>query len=475
MYRREEIEEALQVYDTLGSYSKTLRQLGYPSLELLKRWVALRDAGRLSELRKHQAPVRRQTRTRCAHRRVALEEKWSAVRRCFEDGESVTDVATELGLSRWTIYTWAKEFTQGGWVRPMTPAKKKGRPPRKPAPTEGENEMIRQLQIKAERLQAELLQAQLERDILQETINLLKKDPGVDLSELKNAEKVVVIDALVNRYPLPMLLKAMRLSRSSYYYHKARQQRKDKNKELRGLVRELFAASHGCYGYRRIHAQLRREHGRIVSEKVVARLMKEEGLVVIGHAARRYSSYKGEISPAVENLLQRNFKADKPFQKLVTDLTQFSIPAGKVYLNAILDCCGLVPLAWAIGPRPDAELVNQSLDELGVRLKGALPILHSDRGCHYRWPGWIERTERYGITRSMSRKGCSGDNAACEGFFGILKTECFYGREFRDFSLQEFIRYIDDYIHWYLHDRIKLSLDAMSPVEYFSLQGYDVA
>jgi len=84
----------------VGSYSKTIRHLGYPGLELLKRWVALRDAGRLSELPGHKEPVRCQTRTRCAHCRVALEEKWSAVRRCFEDGESVTDVATELGFSR---------------------------------------------------------------------------------------------------------------------------------------------------------------------------------------------------------------------------------------------------------------------------------------------------------------------------------------------------------------------------------------
>ena len=94
------------------------------------------------------------------------------------------------------------------------------------------------------------------------------------------------------------------------------------------------------------------------------------------------------------------------------------------------------------------------------------PVIHSDRGAHYRWPGWIKRMDAAGLTRSMSKKGCSPDNAACEGFFGRLKNEMFYGRSWKEVSIDEFITILDDYIHWYNENRIKESLGWMSPLEY---------
>ncbi|MEG1799707.1 MAG: IS3 family transposase, partial [Synergistaceae bacterium] len=101
--------------------------------------------------------------------------------------------------------------------------------------------------------------------------------------------------------------------------------------------------------------------------------------------------------------------------------------------------------------------------------EGLSPVLHSDRGCHYRWPGWIELTKRRGLIRSMSRKGCSPDNAACEGFWGRLKNECFYNRSFADYSSDMFIKYIDNYIKWYNEKRIKSTLGYLSPKDYRSL------
>ena len=94
------------------------------------------------------------------------------------------------------------------------------------------------------------------------------------------------------------------------------------------------------------------------------------------------------------------------------------------------------------------------------------PIVHSDQGCHYRWPGWIERMEKVGLTRSMSKKGCSPDNSACEGFFGRLKNEMFYNRDWRGVSTAEFISILNDYLVWYNEKRIKVSLGNMSPREY---------
>ena len=94
------------------------------------------------------------------------------------------------------------------------------------------------------------------------------------------------------------------------------------------------------------------------------------------------------------------------------------------------------------------------------------PRVHSDRGCHYRWPEWINLMDTAGLTRSMSKKGCSPDNSACEGFFGRLKNEMFYGRNWNHASIDSFIHKLDEYIHWYNETRIKISLGGMSPFQY---------
>ena len=155
---------------------------------------------------------------------------------------------------------------------------------------------------------------------------------------------------------------------------------------------------------------------------------EREGLIAKRPTKRKYSSYKGEISEAPENLVARDFHADDPNLLWLTDITEFSIPAGKIYLSSIIDCFDGMCIAWSQSTSPNADLVSSMLDAAASKLhEGEHPIGHSDRGCHYRWPGWIERCERYGITRSMSKKGCSPDNSAMEGFFGRLKVEFFYG------------------------------------------------
>jgi putative transposase len=124
-------------------------------------------------------------------------------------------------------------------------------------------------------------------------------------------------------------------------------------------------------------------------------------------------------------------------------------------------------VSWSIGTSPDAELVNSMLDRATETLKdGEHPLVHSDRGYHYRWPGWISRMAQAGLTRSMSKKGCVADNAACEGFFGRLKNEMFYNRSWIGVSIEDFIDILHEYLVWYNEKRIKLSLGAMSPLEY---------
>ena len=195
--------------------------------------------------------------------------------------------------------------------------------------------------------------------------------------------------------------------------------------------------------------------------------MRQEKLEVYVSSHRKYSSYMGEISPEVPNILQRHFHAAAPNQKWLTDLTEFALPAGKVYLSPVIDCFDGMVHSWTIGTSPNAQLVNNMLEKALTNLRpGEHPIIHSDRGCHYRWPDWIKRVDDAGLTRSMSRKGCSPDNSACEGFFGRLKNEMFYGRSWSGVSIEQFMEILDNYIHWYNETRIKLSLGGMSPVEF---------
>jgi len=286
-----------------------------------------------------------------------------------------------------------------------------------------------------------------------------KKDPGVDLNDLSNREKTVLIGDLQHKYPLKALLKGVGLSRSSYYYQCEAMSLKSKYAALTHHIIELFELNNYCYGYRRIHGLLGQE-GTKVSEKIVRTLMEEAGLVAQPKRKRKYSSYQGEITPAPENLLARNFHADAPNKKWLTNITEFPIPAGKAYLSPIVDCFDGMLVSWTISTRPDAELVNTMLDVATSTLNNdESPIIHSDRGCHYRWPGWIERIEKASLVRSMSKKGCLPDNATCEGLFGRIKNEMFYNRNWIGVTMDSFIELLNKYLQWHNTARIKMTLE----------------
>lgn len=132
-------------------------------------------------------------------------------------------------------------------------------------------------------------------------------------------------------------------------------------------------------------------------------------------------------------------------------------------------------VTWNISTTPDSNLVNtmllNAINKLNV---SETPLVHSDRGVHYRWPGWIKIMNEAGLTRSMSKKGCSPDNSACEGVFGRLKNEMFYNTEWIGVSISEFITVLNNYINWYNELRIKKSLGYMSPMEYRRSLGISV-
>ena len=171
-----------------------------------------------------------------------------------------------------------------------------------------------------------------------------------------------------------------------------------------------------------------------------------------------------DISSDEINQLKPQIQAN---EKWLTDITEFAIPAGKVYLSPIVDCFDGLLVNWNISTSPDALLVNSMLDDAAKLLSlGEKPIIHSDRGVHYRWPGWIDRMEKNGFIRSMSKKGCSPDNSACEDVFGRIKNEMFYNADWSGVNISEFIGILNDYLYWYNEKRIKKSLGYLSPIEY---------
>ena len=385
--------------------------------------------------------------------------KLDAIKRCFSLGEVVEYVSRDIGYSRASIYSWYRKYQKFGVAGLMSSKKQIKR-----ENIDFNTEPSKQQEISE--LQEQIKQLQMEVDVLKEALNLLKKDPGINITELKNREKAVIIDAVEDKYSLHQLLKCLCMAKSSYYYQRAVMKQSDKYAEIRIRIKIIFQENRNCYGYRRIHGELKKI-GITVSEKIVRRIMKEEHLTVPTKRMKKYSSYKGEITPEVDNIINRDFHAEQPNTKWLTDITEFAIPAGKVYLSPVIDCFDGMVVKWNIGTTPDSILVNKMLeDAMGTLLPSEHPLVHTDRGCHYRWTGWIERMQAAGLTRSMSKKGCSPDNAACEGFFGRLKNEMFYGRSWVGVSMDDFINEINSYIEWYNTKRIKQSLGYMSPAEY---------
>ena len=311
-------------------------------------------------------------------------------------------------------------------------------------------------------------QLELENDILRGLVEVLK---GASLGRLTNREKTVLIDWLrqTTGRPLKELTASLKISKSSYEYQRAAIARGGKYEWLRPLVAEEFHAEGGARGYRVVTWRLRmRDEPVVVSEKIVRGIMREDGLVVrYARKPKRYSSYKGEPDERPANLPlnedgTHDFHADGPNEKWVTDITEFRLPdAPKTYLSPVIDLFDGKPVGWSISGSPDAGLANSSLlDAIAQLGEGDAPMCHSDGGCHYRWPGWKGICEEHGITRSMSRKGRSPDNAACEGFFGNLKNEFFYGRDWRGVTQERFVEMLDEWLVRYSSERIKYFKEA---------------
>lgn len=257
-------------------------------------------------------------------------------------------------------------------------------------------------------------------------------------------------------------MRVANLARSTFYYQLSALQKPDKHALLKEKVQALYHKHEGRYGYRRITLHLKKEQA--ISEKLIQSLMGKLNLKSLVRA-KKYCSYRGEQGRIASNLLERNFVAQRPNQKWVTDVTEFKVDSWKLYLSPVMDLYNGEIIAYEIDTRPRFALVTNMLDKAFKRLQGPHRlILHSDQGWQYQQPRYQAALAQRGIRQSMSRKGNCLDNAAMESFFGVLKSEFFYLKRFK--SVEELKAGLDDYIHYYNHDRIKAKLGGLSPVEF---------
>ena len=259
------------------------------------------------------------------------------------------------------------------------------------------------------------------------------------------------------------MLRLSGMARSTYYYY-LKNPIKDKYETEKKEIASIFSEHKERYGYRRILVIMRNK-GYAINHKTVRKLMKSLGLKGKQRKNEKYHSYKGQVGKVADNLLNRDFYADKPYEKLTTDITQFNVCNEKVYLSPVMDLFNREIISYSISLHPDLWQVREMLSGLFEKLpKDATPLFHSDQGWQYQHAEYQRLLKEHNIRQSMSRKGNCMDNGAMENFFGRLKVEMFYGEKFE--SVNAFISELKRYIDYYNNKRISMKLKGMSPVLY---------
>jgi len=275
------------------------------------------------------------------------------------------------------------------------------------------------------------------------------------------------VQELRQQYSIDGLLKLAGLARSTYYYQVKVLEAGDKDADLKAMIKAVYERHKGRYGYRRITAAIC-QMGRHVNNKPIQRLMQVLKLKSLVRP-KKYKSFKGEVGQTAPNELNRQFEATAPNKKWTTDVTEFNVGGEKLYLSPVLDLYNGEIVAFEMNRRPEFKLITAMLTKAFSRLSTTdKPMLHSDQGWQYRMTAYRDELSERGMVQSMSRKGNCYDNAAMESFFGVLKSELFYLTKFT--SVDQLEAEIVDYIHYYNHDRIKLKLGGLSPVQFRTQQ-----
>lgn len=269
------------------------------------------------------------------------------------------------------------------------------------------------------------------------------------------------------------------MSRSTFYYNISKIDKDISNDNLMNTIIEIFYDHKSRYGYRRITLELKSK-GIVANHKKVKRLMHKMGLYGKTPKAK-YKSYKGDMSGTCKNHLlnkvvdeinhktvyEQDFSTTKCNEKWTTDVSEFNIAAGKLYLSPILDMHNREIISYSISKNPNYKQTEEMLNNAFEKYKIIEDLIfHSDQGWQYQMKQYHKSLSDKKITQSMSRKGNCYDNSPMENFFGIMKREMFQGHEYEFKSLEELSIAMSDYIEYYNNKRITLKLKGLTPVQY---------
>ena len=293
-----------------------------------------------------------------------------------------------------------------------------------------------------------------------------------------------MVDELRHKYLLKVLLKVSGLKKSTYEYYKSQKhinackRKETKDSEVLEKIKKIFIFHKSRYGYRRMHLELNKTMK--INHKRVQRIMRINNLKGIRPKAR-YHSYKGDNGFSKKNLLlysthdsvknkevfKRDFKANKPNEKWTTDVSEFHISAGKLYLSPILDMFDSSIISYNISTSPQFNQVTDMLKDAFDKYENLNGLIfHSDQGWQYQMEYYQKQLREKGIRQSFSRKGNCLDNSLMENFFGIMKNEMFYGQEYKYKTLAELKKSMIEYINYYNNKRINLKRKGLTPIEF---------
>lgn len=373
----------------------------------------------------------------------------------IKNGESLRKVSLDLGLINYKILSdWVKKYNNEGESGIQDTY------PRKNYLNEDERykkTIDKKLKEENERLKAEI-------DFLKKSQSLAKK-----LEELTTKEKVKVVNELRTKYELKVLLEITRIPLSVYYYQiNSIKNKVNKYEEVEKKIDYLYLEKHKKrIGYQRIYIELKNQGIKIGKNKVLE-IMRKKGYVKKNKVNyRRYNSYKGDLGGVKENLLKQNFKATKPYEKAGTDITMFRVKEEAVYLSPVIDFYTREILSYEVGTDAKLEKVLNMIKKLKANHKEKIKgmIIQSDQGVQYQNSRYSELLEKYELIQSMSRKGNCLDNSPTENFFGRLKEEIWYNKEYKYESSKDLIKEIHNYIRYYNEIRIVTRLKT-SPTNF---------
>ncbi len=281
----------------------------------------------------------------------------------------------------------------------------------------------------------------------------------------------MAIHALEPEFGLPVLLEVAAMARSTYYYHRSLLDKPDKYQEVSDRLRELHSLHKGRYGYRRMTAVLQAE-GYVINHKTVRKLMRKIGIECLIRRRKKRVNVSAELA-VKPNILDRQFQADAPFEKAVTDVTEFYISGHKVYVSALLDLYDGAVISMVMSRHNNTDLIMSMFDNMDETQLNKLEniLIHSDQGILYRTIRYHEFLESKHIVQSMSRRGNCYDNAVVESFFGTFKSETIKILPIK--NLEQLAKELIDYTKYYNEVRLKSSLGYKSPLEYRMCNGFD--